>query len=51
MSFRADNADYEAWLRTQCAVVESDLKLKGDQEIDIRCAIADFRSPLTVSVP
>ena len=27
-SFRADNADYEAWLRGQCAVVERDLQLK-----------------------
>ena len=28
MSFRADNAAYEAWLRTQCRVVEADLEHK-----------------------
>jgi hypothetical protein len=27
-SFLADNAAYEAWLRTQCQVVEADLRLK-----------------------
>jgi hypothetical protein len=28
MSFRKDNTDYEAWLHTQCTVVEADLRLK-----------------------
>ncbi len=31
MSFRADNAAYEAWLRTQCQVVEADLNHKHDR--------------------
>ena len=28
MSFRTDNKDYEAWLATQCDVVESDIAYK-----------------------
>lgn len=31
MSFRAMNAEYEAWLRTQCAVVERDLERKHEK--------------------
>jgi hypothetical protein len=28
VSFKTDNADYEAWLRTRCTVVDADLRLK-----------------------
>ena len=28
MSFRKDNDDYEAWLATQCNVVEADIDYK-----------------------
>jgi hypothetical protein len=28
MSFRSDNADFEAWLATQCDVVKSDIAYK-----------------------